>query len=134
MHEILLKSSEIKCPINPEVHKSGSYVVTTKALLDAMLDVETAEAKRLHGPAYASHNEAFGVLYEELQEAGDEVKALREYAEYLCRYVRVDDVAGMADALGAMRKTAICAAAEAIQVAAVCQKWLEGLENAENET
>jgi hypothetical protein len=127
MHEILLKSSEIKCQINPEVHKSGSYVVTTKALLDAMLDVETAEAKRLHGPTYASPNEAFGVLYEELQESGDEVKTLREYAEHLCRYVRADDAGGMTDALKAMRKTALNAAREAIQVAAVCQKWLEGL-------
>ena len=99
-------------------------------LLETLIAAELERARAMHGPTYASHNEAFGVLYEEMQETRDEVRALRQYAEHLCRYVRADDTAGMVDALKVIRKTALNAASEAIQVAAVCSKWMEGEKDA----
>lgn len=83
------------------------------ALRDAISDLvswEAVQAQRKHGESYASHNEGYGVLAEEVQEASDE----------------------LGDALKAIGRTAVNAAAEAIQVAAVCRKWLEGLEAKRN--
>ena len=113
---------------------NGIKALSLEETLDVIAASETGRAKEVHGATYASHNEGFGVLCEEIQEMMDEARCLKHYADHLCRYVRADDAAGMADALVAMRKTAIRAAAEAVQVAAVCGKWMEGLDHAEDES
>lgn len=98
-----------------------------KAAIVSLSGQEADRAKQRYGAAYASHNEGFGVLAEEIQETADEVKRVEQYAGQLLRYVRCGDVGGMAEALRATRQAAIRAAMEAVQVAAVCEKWLESL-------
>lgn len=104
---------------------NGIKSMSLTEVLEVIAEAEKGRAKDVHGATYASHNEGFGVLCEEIQEMMDEARSLKHYADHLCRYVRADVAAGMADALGAMRKTAIRAAAESVQVAAVCSKWLD---------
>ena len=100
----------------------------TNAITNLVL-LEDTNAKEVHGATYASHNEAFGVLAEEVQEADDDLGDVKRYMEHLLRYVRCDDVSGMRDALNAIQRTAVNAAAEAIQVAAVCEKWMDGMQH-----
>lgn len=102
--------------------------ITNLALLEA------TNAKQNHGTTYASHHEAYGILAEEVQEAGEEHKSIQKHMEQLLRFIRTDYTEGVEDCLKVLKQDAIRAAAESVQVAAVCQKWLEGLENAENET
>lgn len=96
-------------------------------ILSLLADQETLRARMEHGEAYASHEEGFGVLYEEVLESEDELTHIRHYMDHLSRYIRCGDTSGMVDVLKAISTTAIRAAEEAVQVAAVCQKWMEGL-------
>lgn len=87
--------------------------------------LETEAAKEKHGTAYASHHEAYGVLAEELQEAFDELNTAKRNMEHLLRYIKPGDAEGIRLALDAIKANAINAAAESVQVAAVCMKWLD---------
>lgn len=89
--------------------------------------LEATNAKQKHGTTYASHHEAYGVLAEEVQEAFYELNTAKRNMDYLLRYIHADDAEGIRLAVDAIKAKAILAAAEAVQVAAVCQKWLEGL-------
>ena len=93
--------------------------ITNLALLEA------TNAKQNHGTTYASHHEAFGVLAEEVQEAFHELNTVKRNMDYLLRYIHADDVEGIRLAVDAIKAKAILAAAESVQVAAVCQKWLD---------
>lgn len=95
------------------------------SLLDLLLMAEVSRAKEIHGTGFATHHDAYGVLAEEVQEAQDELRTITQYMEALLRYIRADDVSGCRDALPAIRRTAMNAAMECTQVAAVCQKWLD---------
>lgn len=94
--------------------------------------LEATNAKQKHGATYASHHEAYGVLAEEVQEAGEEHKSIKQHMEQLLRFVRTDYTEGIADCLKVLKQDAIRAAAESVQVAAVCSKWLDMMGGAEN--
>ena len=94
--------------------------------------LEATNAKQNHGTTYASHHEAYGVLAEEVQEAGEEHKSIQQHMEQLLRFVRTDYTEGIADCLAVLKQDAIRAAAESVQVAAVCQKWLDMMGGTEN--
>lgn len=95
--------------------------------ISALVPQEVERAKENHGPAYASHHESYGVLAEEVQEAGEEHKSVQKHMEQLLRFVRTDYTEGIVDCLKVIHQDAINAAAESVQVAAVCSKWLDGM-------
>ena len=97
-----------------------------------LVDVECDLAKHRYGTTYASHHEAYGVLAEEVQEAGEEYKSVQQHMEQLLRFVRTDYTEGIVDCLKVIHQDAINAAAESVQVAAVCSKWLDMMGGAEN--
>lgn len=84
---------------------------------------ECARAKEEYGEKYASPHEGFGVLCEEVQEAEDEVKAVKRDLDYLLRAIRHGEP--MDALLAEIRMDALSGAAEMLQVAAVCQKMME---------
>lgn len=102
-------------------------------LLHAVSDGETQRAKEIYGADYASQSEAFGVLAEEVQEAGEEHKEILTLVDHLLRFVRSDYRDGIVDRLAVMREAALREAEESIQVAAVCRKWLDMMKGKENE-
>lgn len=111
---------------------SGIKAMSLEEVLGVIAASETGRAKEVHGTTYASHHEAFGVLAEEVQEAGEEHKSVQKHMEQLLRFVRTDYTEGIADCLRVLMQDAIRAAAESVQVAAVCSKWLDMMGGAEN--
>lgn len=101
-------------------------------ILHILAESESNRAKEIHGATYASHHEAYGVLAEEVQEAGEEHKSVQQHMEQLLRFVRTDYTEGIADCLRVLKQDAIRAAAESVQVAAVCSKWLDMMGGTEN--
>ena len=99
--------------------------------LDALATIEAEHARRTHGPDYASHHEGFGVLAEEVQETDDELRTMQRHIEHLLREVRAENSEGIRLTLGAIRQDAVRAAAEALQVAAVCEKFARSCETDE---
>lgn len=80
-----------------------------------------------HGEVFASLHEAYGVLAEELYEAGIEVKAVNGDAARIVELIHRDDGIGLVSALYAIEQRAILAACEMVQVAAVCAKAMGGI-------
>lgn len=94
-------------------------------IVNSAIRIELAYAQRDNGQVFHSSHEAYGVLAEEVQEAGEEHKSIQQHMEQLLRFVRTDYTEGIADCLRVLKQDAIRAAAESVQVAAVCGKWLD---------
>lgn len=81
---------------------------------------ECSRAREEYGEKYSSPHEGYGVLCEEVQEAADEIKAVRMDLDYLLRAIRFGEP--MDALLAEIRVEALHGAAELLQVAAVCEK------------
>lgn len=95
-------------------------------LLEPLAMLASEECKRAreeYGEKYSSPHEGFGILCEEVQEAEDEVKAVRRDLSYLLRAIRHGEP--MDALISEVRMDALSGAAELLQVAAVCEKMME---------
>ena len=90
----------------------------------AAVQAELQRAKADHGETYHSPHEAFGVLVEEWDEAIEEITAASSRMQEMPRLLRTPDEA-LRMAFRVMIDHAMYAAAELIQVAAVCEKAME---------
>lgn len=96
--------------------------MTDRTKIEELVQQELAEANKLH-PMFHSPHEAFGVLLEEAREHGKEKEKIEYAMDILLEEMMNDE-----DATGTykiIKKYAINASAEAIQVAAMCQKALD---------
>lgn len=80
-------------------------------------------------PPFASRHEGAAVLLEEVEEACQEVEALGSHYNMFWLYVKVKGEPGELHDLVKMREKAVRLAGEAIQVAAMCDKYLPLLES-----
>lgn len=92
-----------------------------------LMMAETGRAKHTHGVRFASDNEGYGVLAEEIQEAKDEVFDAEDMLDSLLRKVRHAETEGVQSTLEKIQHKALCGACECIQIAAVCQKWMDSI-------
>lgn len=96
------------------------------AAVTTLVCEETQRAKENHGEKYASLHEGYGVLAEEVWEAGKELQMIEAYKQAVLSAIHLDN-----DQIGAwlreVERAAINAACECIQVAAVARKMREGL-------
>lgn len=76
-----------------------------------------------HGPTYASEHEGFAVLMEECQEAAESDKDMQEHLENLWKSIRQNQISKFE--LSQIYNYAIGLAEEAVQVAAVCERFME---------
>lgn len=91
--------------------------------LDPVIDAELDRAQWEKGKTFASPHEGYAVIKEELDEMSDEAIRMWDILEEVWTSVKNDiDVPG--DMLFAMRSAANRAAAEAVQVSAMCEKFL----------
>ena len=112
-------------------------VMTMRALMNNVIFLARKEknrADRQYGPIRSDH-EGYGVLAEEIQELQDEVSIFTEkYAmECILRAIRDGDHAEMEAGLQVLGQKALHAAAEAIQIAAVCERYMELVTEEANE-
>lgn len=96
--------------------------------LHQVLKAEYLRAKVDHGDTYHSPHEAWGVLMEEWDEVFDELEEAGERLGDIARGVRRGDAQGLAQTFGSIQLFAMRAAAELIQVAAVCWKAVDTME------
>ena len=86
---------------------------------------EKARAGQHHCPVFHSPHEAYGVIAEELLEARTEVSCLHGVEQSLLRVIHKDDHDLYCATLKELRNAAQRAAAELVQVVAMCDKALD---------
>lgn len=100
----------------------------------AAVQAELQRARTEHGEIFHSPHEAFGVLVEEWDEAVEEITAASSRVQEMPKLLRTPDEA-LRMAFRGVSYHAMYAAAELIQVAAVCEKAMEtmgAISNAED--
>lgn len=76
-----------------------------------------------YGPTYHSEHEGFAVLMEECQEAAESDKVMQEHLQNLWKSIRENQINRFE--LSQIYNYAIGLAEEAVQVAAVCERFME---------
>lgn len=100
---------------------------TAKQQVNLAIFNETGSAVEKWGDKYSSLHEGYAVLKEEYDEARDEYLQINNNIYDFWRRVKADDrVASKAD-IEAVRAHAENLALEAVQIAAVCNKILNGI-------
>lgn len=90
--------------------------------LNLLVSDELDRASKLHGETFASAHEGFGVIAEELQEVGDELEIAEGNLSTMLAFIRDEDKQRIVDVADCLRDRAVNAAAELVQVAAMCEK------------
>lgn len=108
-----------------------SYKRTMRGV-DYLIENELDFASEEHGETFASMHEGAAVLYEELEEAKDEILEARSLYSRLWEAVKEDDskwARMMAEEIASHAERLAC---EAIQVAAMALKFVYTVEEAED--
>ena len=105
----------------------------TKDFIRGAVAAETESAKERWGDTYHSEHEAWAVLNEEGEEANEALAKIGSIAHVLWNFVRKaekqpGDIKYMRDNLHYLQDHAQELAIEAVQIAAVAQKFLDTLE------
>ena len=80
--------------------------------------------KKRHGEQYNTPHEGYAVMAEEIEELFEALEGIRENSSKVWKSVKINILDDTAITL--IRSRALAAAEEAIQVAAVCDKFLSG--------
>lgn len=97
----------------------------TMQAIDKLTDEELLYSKVQHEERFASLHEAESIIREELEEMEDDVTSCRDAFETLhkaVRYGKLYDACDVKTICSGLHLYATCAAAEAIQLAAMCKK------------
>lgn len=98
--------------------------MTDNMKIEILIAEELVKANKLHPPFHSQH-EAYAVIQEELEELQEEVAECYKQLEEIWMNVRTDD--SIRHQVKMLRKHAVFAAQEAIQVAAMCYKTSDSL-------
>ena len=95
--------------------------------IDKAVAYELQNIVKKYGATYNSEHEGYAVLLEEVEEAGDDLKYINLLMNELWKEVKSDSVSK--DFLNSIKVGAIELAREAVQVAAVCERFEETIAN-----
>lgn len=84
---------------------------------------ELSNIVKKYGPTYASEYEGFAVLMEECQEVAEDDKLIQESLEEIWKSIRKNKL--NISEIGKLGTYAKLLAGEAVQVAAVCERFME---------
>lgn len=93
--------------------------------IERLTETERGLAAEQYGPTFHSTHEAYAVILEETQEARMEVIHATKNLDEFWQCVKRDDTEEITNLLLAIKKHAQQAAAECIQVAAMCEKAMQ---------
>ncbi len=99
--------------------------MTELSEIQKLVNEELKEANKKY-PLFASNHEAYAVIKEEIEECEDDMREMQMVLSYFWSKTKRDKNSD--DLISGMKKIAMHAAAEAIQVAAMCDKALIGKE------
>lgn len=97
-----------------------------KFFIENAITAETASAINNWGETYNSLHEGYAILKEEVEEANDEMKFVNAQLEH-CLWPSIKSSLNPYTDVANIRNNAERLALEAVQVAAVCNKILNGL-------
>lgn len=97
-------------------------MTTIVQAVNLLVSDEYDRAAKLHGAVFASPHEGYGVIAEEVQEAGDALELAEAVMRRMLLAIREEKPSAIIDLADYIRDTAVNAAAECIQVAAMCEK------------
>lgn len=102
----------------------------TRNLITEAISAETESAKKNWGSTYHSKHEAWAVLREEVEEAEFETEYVKTLLQKAWDYIRHDEFTaeGHKQVVQSIKDHALSLALEAVQVAAVAQKYIDTLE------
>lgn len=89
-----------------------------------LVQIELAAANERF-PQFHSAHEGYAVILEEMDELKDAVDVADDHLSFAWRYVKGDVTEGVKNHVKYVEEAAMEAACEAIQVAAMCKKFLE---------
>lgn len=90
--------------------------------INLLVSDEYDRAAKIHGAVFASSHEGYGVIAEEVQEAGDDVELIESVMYQLLNAIRQENKQAIRDYADYIRDKAVNGAAELVQVAAMCTK------------
>ena len=90
--------------------------------LNLLVSDELDRASKIYGAVFASPHEGYGVLAEEVLEVQNENAKIVSGCQTLLAFIQQEDMQKVMDTADAIRDAAVNAAAECIQVAAMCHK------------
>ena len=85
---------------------------------------ETENAKKNYGERYNSKHEGYAVLLEEVQEAADDLEQLNKDLAYLWALIKNNHIKNGNGTISEARDYAEMLAGKAVQVAAVCERFM----------
>ena len=113
----------------------GECGYTLPDTLDMQIDVLVKNtldrSMRKHGKRFTDNHHAYAVIKEEVEEAGDELNYINAYLESMWGRVRED--LEISHEVMVIRRRAIRLIEEALQVAAMCDKYNNSFSHEENE-
>lgn len=92
--------------------------------VNGLIATELSRANEQH-PMFHSDHEAWAVTREEYMETEDALKQLEYELRYTDYMTRHDDTDGILDRVNKLRSCALHVACEAIQTAAMAEKWID---------
>lgn len=95
--------------------------------IDRLAEEELERANKIHPPFHSDH-EGKSIIQEEIEEAFDCLKNIDESYEGLWNAIKEDDAMGAMIRAKEMRESVTWAAAELIQVIAMCDKFVKSQE------
>ena len=94
---------------------------------------EEAKGSMIKFPLFSSTHEGYAVIKEEVEEASEELENVNFSLNSIWRNVRINDKETAMKHAGHLKDFAIKLAAEAIQVAAMSQKFIDSMEEKQHE-
>jgi hypothetical protein len=96
-----------------------------KKSIEELVKAELVRASKAHGDKFNSTHEGYAVILEELQEAEQELEALKVHLNQVWKNIRTDNEGGSLERMQLMRKRAILLVCEAVQVVAMNTKFMK---------
>ena len=94
--------------------------------IDKAVAYELQNSVKEHGAFYASEHEAYAVLLEEVEEVEEEAECIKIWLESVWKCIKGNQDLGIR--VNEIKEHALDLAKEAVQVAAVCERFQETLD------
>jgi len=100
-----------------------------KTLVSLLVETELVNANKKFCPIFHSEHEAYSILKEEVEEAADELEEVQDQLKYMWDGIKRNNSTVYTTEIAKRMKTyAINLSAESIQVAAMCEKFIDSFE------
>ncbi len=108
-------------------------MIATKASesINQAVAYELQNIVKEYGAVYASEHEAYAVLKEEIEEAADFMDRMNKNLAYIWALIKDNHIWRGQEAIAETEKFAVELAKEAVQCAAVCERFLETIKREE---